>query len=133
MFRITHEGDYQRGKVTKLYKYTGSGTIEIESAIAGDIAGIAGMDDLDIGETMVATEAQEALPFVAIDPPTLSMQFVVNDTACNAKAGPTSVFKSATLIVATCSPCKRAVSCRSRWSLRPCAAKASRCACRAPR
>jgi len=87
MFRITHKGERQRGKVTKLYKYTGSGTIEIQSAIAGDIAGVAGMDDLDIGETLVATEAQEALPFVAIDPPTLTMQFVVNDGPFAGKDG----------------------------------------------
>jgi len=87
MFRITHKGERQRGKVTKLYKYTGSGTIEIQSAIAGDIAGVAGMDDLDIGETLVATEAQDALPFVAIDPPTLTMQFVVNDGPFAGKDG----------------------------------------------
>jgi len=45
------------------------------------------MDDLDIGETLVATEAQDALPFVAIDPPTLTMQFVVNDGPFAGKDG----------------------------------------------
>ena len=78
-FRILHDGSRQRAKVTKLYRYRGLGTEECESADAGDIIGLAGMEDLNLGETLVQTEAQEALPFIAIDPPTINMQFVVND------------------------------------------------------
>jgi len=77
--RLPHEGGPQNGKVMKLYGFTGMGLTEIESAEAGEIVGIAGFEDVFIGETLCENESQEALPFVAIDPPTLQMQFCVND------------------------------------------------------
>lgn len=77
--RLPHEDAPQNGKVMKLYGFSGMGMVEIESASAGDIVGVAGFEDVFIGETLCENDTQEALPFVAIDPPTLQMQFCVND------------------------------------------------------
>jgi GTP-binding protein len=68
-----------RAKITKIFEFTGLGTRETESAVAGNIVGISGFDDVDIGDTLTIEEAGHALPFQQIDPPTLEMQFAVND------------------------------------------------------
>ena len=52
---------------------------ESEKGEAGNIVGIAGFDEVNIGETLCETEDQTPLPFVQIDPPTKQMQFAVND------------------------------------------------------
>ena len=87
IFRITHEGKRVRARVTRLYHFAGLGTVECEAAEAGEIVGLAGPEDLDIGETLCALDTQEALPFVAIDPPTITMQFAVNDGPFAGKDG----------------------------------------------
>ena len=54
-------------------------TRETETAVAGNIVGISGFEDVDIGDTLTIDENGHALPFTQIDPPTLEMQFCVND------------------------------------------------------
>lgn len=66
-------------KVTKVFQYTGLGVSENAEGTAGDIVGISGFEDVDIGQTVAGTADAEGLPFVAIDPPTIVMQFSVND------------------------------------------------------
>ncbi len=73
------DGTKRRAKVTKVIEFTGLGTVEAESGSAGNIVGLSGFEDIDIGDTIVASEEQHALPFQQIDPPTLEMQFCVND------------------------------------------------------
>jgi GTP-binding protein len=75
-------------KVTKVFQYTGTGGSS-ESAIgtAGDIVGIAGFEDVDIGQTLGGSADSIALPFVAIDPPTIEMQFSVNDGPLGGREG----------------------------------------------
>jgi len=73
------DGKRVRAKITKVFEFTGLGTRETESAVAGNIVGISGFEDVDIGDTLTADEAGHALPFTQIDPPTLEMQFCVND------------------------------------------------------
>ncbi len=68
-----------RCKITKVFEYSGLGTSESATGIAGNIVGISGFDDVDIGDTITANEADHPLPFTQIDPPTLEMQFCVND------------------------------------------------------
>ncbi|MEY2878357.1 MAG: GTP-binding protein TypA/BipA [Verrucomicrobiota bacterium] len=68
-----------RGKITKVFEFTGLGTRETDTAVAGNIVGLSGFEDVDIGDTLTADEAGHALPFTQIDPPTLEMQFCVND------------------------------------------------------
>ncbi|MBI2812955.1 MAG: translational GTPase TypA [Opitutae bacterium] len=80
VFVVRHaDGKRVRGKITKVFEFTGLGTRETETAVAGNIVGLSGFEDVDIGDTLTADEAGHALPFTQIDPPTLEMQFCVND------------------------------------------------------
>ena len=69
----------QRAKISKVFEYNALATSEANEAIAGNIVGLSGFEDVDIGETIAATEDAEPLPFVEIDPPTVMMSFAVND------------------------------------------------------
>ena len=66
-------------KVTKVFQYTTLTTSDSVEGGAGDIVGISGFEDVDIGQTVTGAADAPALPFVAIDPPTIVMQFAVND------------------------------------------------------
>ncbi len=66
-------------KVTKVFQYTTLTTSDSVEGGAGDIVGISGFEDVDIGQTIAGSAEAPALPFVAIDPPTIVMQFAVND------------------------------------------------------
>ena len=88
VFVIRHsDGKRVRAKISKIFEFTGLGTTEAETGIAGNIVGIAGFEDVDIGDTLTADEAGHALPFTQIDPPTLEMQFCVNDGPLVGKEG----------------------------------------------
>ncbi len=73
------DGKRVRAKVTKVFEYSGLGTSETATAVAGNIVGLSGFEDIDIGDTLTADENGHALPFTQIDPPTLEMQIGVND------------------------------------------------------
>src|SRR5207248_1721816 len=80
VFVIRHkDGARARAKVTKVFEFTGLGTAEKPTGVAGNIVGLSGFEDIDIGDTIASSEGQHALPFTQIDPPTLEMQFCVND------------------------------------------------------
>ena len=80
VFTIRHsDGKRIRSKITKVFEYSGLGTQESDAGVAGNIVGLAGFEDIDIGDTLTVEEAGHALPFTQIDPPTLEMQFCVND------------------------------------------------------
>ena len=66
-------------KVTKVFQYTTLTTSDSVEGGAGDIVGISGFEDVDIGQTVTGAADAPVLPFVAIDPPTIVMQFAVND------------------------------------------------------
>lgn len=74
------DGKVEAGKVTKIYTFQGTERKETGEALAGDIAMIAGLPTVEIGETICVTEDQEALPAISIDEPTISLQFLVNDS-----------------------------------------------------
>jgi GTP-binding protein len=76
---IHGDGRKERGKVTALFGHEGLKKVEIPEAEAGDIVGIAGFEEVFIGETLTNSEEQEALPFVEIDPPTITMKICIND------------------------------------------------------
>ncbi|MGD1032328.1 MAG: translational GTPase TypA [Opitutaceae bacterium] len=73
------DGKRVRGKITKLFEYSGLVTTESPVEVAGNIVGLAGFEDIDIGDTIAADENAHPLPFTQIDPPTLEMQFCIND------------------------------------------------------
>ena len=79
IFRVKKDGARERAKITKIFEYTGLGSSESSQGEAGNIVGIAGFDEVNIGETLCFTQEQEPLPFVDIDPPTIQMEFAVND------------------------------------------------------
>lgn len=82
-----HDGKVGRGKVTKLYTYEGLAKGVSDEVGAGDIVAISGITDINIGETLCDVNVPEALPFVKIDDPVLSMTFSVNDSPFAGKDG----------------------------------------------
>ena len=77
---IKIDGTSKNYKITSLYTYNGLKREETEEARMGDIVALSGVLDANIGETIADSESPEALPFVHIDEPTLSMNFMVNDS-----------------------------------------------------
>jgi GTP-binding protein len=75
----TPEDKATQFKVTKVFQYTTLTTSDSVEGGAGDIVGISGLEDVDIGQTIAGAADAPSLPFVAIDPPTIVMQFAVND------------------------------------------------------
>ncbi len=84
---IKTDGRVINSKVMRLYGFTGLSRREIETAEAGDIIALAGSDDAQVGDTLSAAEFPEALPALNIDEPTLSMEFMVNDSPFCGKDG----------------------------------------------
>ncbi len=74
------DGSQERGKITKLFGFKDLGRVEIEEAAAGDIVGVAGFSDIQIGETICALNEPNPLPLIHVDEPTLQMNFSVNDS-----------------------------------------------------
>ena len=72
-------GKISKGKITMIYRFEGMKRIEVQEAHAGDIVGLTGFEDVFIGETICDSEARAALPYIPIDPPTIQMEFAVND------------------------------------------------------
>jgi len=73
-------GTMLKAKVSKLMAFEGLKRLEVESATAGDIVVVSGIDDVTIGETLADAENPVALPPIAVDEPTVSMTFRVNDS-----------------------------------------------------
>jgi GTP-binding protein len=84
---VKGENGIRKGKITKLFSFEGINRVEIESASSGDIVLIAGIPDIYIGETICEDESVEPLPHIAIDEPTLSLNFLVNDSPFAGREG----------------------------------------------
>jgi GTP-binding protein len=76
---VKREGSVSKGRITKLLGYEGLKQVEIGEAETGDIVTIAGFDEVGIGETLAAADNPVGLPYVSIDEPTISMNFIVNN------------------------------------------------------
>jgi GTP-binding protein len=77
---ILRDGTQKKGRVTKITAFEGLKREEVEEASAGEIVAVAGFADVEIGETFSAIDAPEALTPIAIDEPTVSMFWLVNDS-----------------------------------------------------
>ena len=77
---INKEGGKENSKISKLYSFENIKRVEVEEIQAGDIGAIAGLEDVDIGDTIASPQKPEQLPFVAIDEPTITMNFMVNNS-----------------------------------------------------
>ncbi|MEE1284764.1 MAG: translational GTPase TypA [Acutalibacteraceae bacterium] len=74
------DGSQKNERVTRLYQFDGLKRVEVEDAEAGDLICVSGIPEINIGETACATDCVEPLPFIKIDEPTISMNFIVNDS-----------------------------------------------------
>ena len=81
------DGEISTGRINQVQKFQGLDRILVDEAEAGDIVLINGIEDLDIGTTMCAVEAPEALPMLSVDEPTLTMNFMVNTSPLAGREG----------------------------------------------
>ncbi|MCD1261536.1 translational GTPase TypA [Paenibacillus athensensis] len=84
---ITREGLTKQARIEKLFGFSGLKRVEIEEAGAGDIVAIAGIKEINIGETVADPANPEALPVLKIDEPTLQMTFLVNNSPFAGREG----------------------------------------------
>ena len=84
---IQRDGRRERATVTALFTYEGLEQVEIKHATAGEIVGLTGFDEVYIGETLTDLEERTPLQFVDIDPPTIRMHILVNDSPFAGREG----------------------------------------------
>ena len=80
-------GEMRSGKITKIFTFKGIAKIEAEEASAGDIAIIAGLPDIYIGETITTDQGAEPLPAIKVDEPTIALNFLVNNSPFAGREG----------------------------------------------
>ncbi len=86
--RVSHDGTVTGGlRLTKMLTFAGLERVEVEEASAGDIVCVSGIENLNIGDTIADASAPEAIPAVAVDEPTVSMFFSVNNSPFAGKEG----------------------------------------------
>ena len=77
----------EKVRITKLYEFEGLDKVDVKSAQVGSIVAISGISDLSIGDTICDVDGAEAIPFQKISEPTISMQFMVNDSPLAGQEG----------------------------------------------
>ena len=86
--KVVHrDGGLEDARVTKIYSFDGLRRVEVNEASAGDIIAVAGMEDVDIGETIADQADPTPLSFVAIEEPTIAMNFLVNNSPLAGRDG----------------------------------------------
>jgi GTP-binding protein len=81
------DGTFQRTKITKLYSYTGLSRVDETVCKAGDVAAIAGVEGITIGESLTSVEDPRPLPRIQIDEPTIAMTFTINTSPFSGREG----------------------------------------------
>ncbi len=81
------DGETRSGKITKLFNFKGMQRLEVDSAEAGDIVLVAGLPDIYIGETITSDQNAEPLPAIAVDEPTITLNFLVNNSPFAGREG----------------------------------------------
>ena len=81
------DGTKKNFRVTKLFGFFGLNRLEINEAKAGDLIAVSGMEDIFVGETVTPVDAQESLPVLHIDEPTLQMTFLTNNSPFAGREG----------------------------------------------
>lgn len=81
------DGSTKRARITKLFTFEGLNRIEVQEAYAGDICVLAGIPDIYVGDTICENESAESLPAIKVDAPTVSMNFMVNNSPFAGKDG----------------------------------------------
>ena len=81
------DGTTQNVKIARLYQFEGLKRVEVDKASMGDLICVSGIEGLNIGETICSPSCVEPLPFIKIDEPTISMNFIVNDSPFAGREG----------------------------------------------
>lgn len=81
------DGHIAPARITKIYRFEGAEKVPAESATTGEIVAVAGMDDITVGVTFTDPEKPHPLPPMTIDPPTISMHFLANDSPFAGREG----------------------------------------------
>lgn len=84
---VQADGVIKRSRVKELYIFEGMGKKKVQEVSAGDLCAVVGLDDFRIGETIADYDAPEGLPFIAVDEPTMSMTFGINNSPFYGKDG----------------------------------------------
>lgn len=84
---VKRDGSIVKSKIKELLVFDGLGRKKVEEVGAGDLCAIVGLDDFEIGDTVADIESPEGLPTIAIDEPTMSMLFTINDSPFFGKEG----------------------------------------------
>jgi len=84
---LKRNGGRVRSSIKGLYLFEGLGKMKVDEVVAGDICAIMGIEGFEIGDTIADAEKPEALPTIAIDEPTMSMLFTINDSPFFGKEG----------------------------------------------
>jgi GTP-binding protein len=84
---MKRDGKIERSRIVKMFGFQGLSRIEIDEAQAGDLIAVAGLGELNVGETIADIASPEALPLLHIDEPTLQMTFLVNDSPFSGQEG----------------------------------------------
>lgn len=84
---VNAEGQVKKGRILQVMGFSGLSRVEIESASAGDIVCVCGIDDLKISDTLCQVDQPEALPALVVDEPTISMTFQVNTSPFSGQDG----------------------------------------------
>lgn len=87
VFVLKPDGTKKAGRITKIQAYQGVERVEQKEAVAGDVVMLSGLPDIYVGDTVTTDENAERLPVIKIDPPTVSMDFMVNDSPFAGKEG----------------------------------------------
>ena len=80
-------GETRPGKIVKIFSFAGLQRIDATEATAGDIVLVAGLTDIDIGETVTSDASAEPLPAIAVDEPTITLNFLVNNSPFGGREG----------------------------------------------
>ncbi len=84
---IDRDGSQRSSKVTKIYRFVKNDKVSVDEAFCGEIVAVAGMDNITVGVTYTDLENPQPLPPMEIDPPTISMNFVPNDSPFAGREG----------------------------------------------
>jgi len=84
---VKRDGSVQKQRIKELHTFEGMGRKKVAESESGDICAIVGLSDFEIGDTLTLPDRPEALPRIAIDEPTMSMTFTINDSPFFGKDG----------------------------------------------
>jgi GTP-binding protein len=87
VMHINRAGEQKKCRLVSLMTFSGLGKIEVEEVFAGDIVALAGIEDVNIGETIADPNNPKALPLIDIEEPTVKMTFMINDSPFAGKEG----------------------------------------------